>query len=99
MFVFKALRGVIKCRVRNLPKCNSIIVRPNGRHNALVAMGRSDIAQDITVHLVLVLFRVSSHVIRIDEVSRNFIDGERFSETLSCLLVLGDAENADFLVG
>lgn len=51
------------------------------------------------MHLPLVLLRVTCHVIRVDEVACYFIHREGFSETLGGLLVLGDAEDADFLGG
>ena len=62
-------------------------------------MSSHDIPEDINVHFPLVLLRVSSHVVGIDEIACYFIRSKRLGETLGGLLVLCDTEDADFLGG
>lgn len=81
----------------NLPKSNSIVIRTDSRNDAVVAMGSGDVAKDITMKLPLILRRVRGHVICINEISSYFIDCEGFREALGSLLILGNANLADFI--
>lgn len=60
-------------------------------------MSGGDIPEDITMHLPLIHLRISSHVIRVDEVACYLVYGEGFCETLGSLLVLCDANDAHVL--
>jgi hypothetical protein len=62
-------------------------------------MSSSEIADDIAMKLILVLLRVCSHIICINEISRYFINCKGLGEALGSLLILGDAEDADFIRG
>ena len=60
-------------------------------------MGSSDIAQNVTMELPLILFSIMSHVISIDEIPCYLINCEGLGETSGSLFMLVHAENADFL--
>ena len=72
----------------DLPQSNSVIIRTNGRHEPLVAVGGCDVAHDIIVQLVLILFSIRRHVIRVDEVTSHLIDseglGDRSGQEVTC---------------
>ncbi len=62
-------------------------------------MRRSDIPQDITMKLPLVLLRIGHHIIRLDKILRHLILPKSIRETQRRLLVLIDAEDADLVEG
>jgi len=83
----------------NIPESNSVIVWPNRRHNALIAMSGSDVPQDVDMKLPLVLFRVRSHILSINEIPSNVIYRKRLSETLRSFSILRNANLTDLLCG
>ena len=62
-------------------------------------MSGRDVSHDIAVQFVLILFSISCHVIRVNEVTGHLIDGECFGETHSRVLVFCDGNDADFVGG
>jgi hypothetical protein len=64
------------------PEGNSIIVVTDSRNDAVIAMGRYSIPEDVTVKPPFVCFVVALHVIRVDEISSRFVRGKGLGEAL-----------------
>lgn len=80
-----------------LPECHGVVVGSNACYEPRIAVGSSDIVQNIAMELPLILFSIMSQIIGIDEVPCYRINCESFSKASRNLLILAHAEDADFL--